>query len=49
MTAQVRIWVATDDSDPRGSVENEDTVFVPEQRRPVENDFAAEHIILGYN
>ncbi|MEU8414312.1 hypothetical protein AB0C24_16125 [Amycolatopsis japonica] len=49
MAAQVRIWVVTDDLDPRGTVEADATVFVPEPRKAAENDFPAEHIVLGYN
>ncbi|MGW4828960.1 hypothetical protein ACWEOG_15370 [Amycolatopsis japonica] len=49
MTAQVRIWVVTDDLDPRGAVEADSTAFVPEPRQAAENDFPAEHIVLGYN
>ncbi|MFI5565342.1 hypothetical protein ACIA2T_39125 [Amycolatopsis japonica] len=46
MAAQVRIWVVTDDLGPR---EADTTVFVPEPRKATENDFPAEHIVLGYN
>lgn len=49
MTAQVRIWVVTDDFDPRGITETEETAFVPEPRRSAESESAAEHIVLGYN
>lgn len=49
MAAQVRIWVLTDDLDPSGAVEAGTTVFVPEPRKAAENDFPAEHIVLGYN
>ncbi|UMP01009.1 hypothetical protein [Amycolatopsis sp. EV170708-02-1] len=49
MTAQVRIWVVTDDLDPSGAAEADATAFVPEPRLAAENDFPAEHIVLGYN
>lgn len=49
MTAQVRIWVVTDDFHPSGISEIEETAFVPEPRGSAENEFPAEHIILGYN
>ncbi|WP_199745467.1 hypothetical protein [Amycolatopsis sp. WAC 04182] len=49
MTAQVRIWVVTDDFDPRAAAEAGAAVTIPEPRQSGENDFPAEHIILGYN
>ncbi|MGY6655057.1 hypothetical protein ACXIZN_23110 [Amycolatopsis sp. TRM77291] len=49
MTAQVRIWVVTDDFDPRGGAEAVAAVVVPEPRQATENDFPAENIVLGYN
>ncbi len=49
MTAQVRIWVVTDDFDPRGIVEADETAFVPEPRQSPENEAGGDHIVLGYN
>ncbi|WP_167369675.1 hypothetical protein [Amycolatopsis orientalis] len=49
MTAQVRIWVVTDDFDPRGITDTDETVVVPEPRRAAENEFVSENVILGYN
>ncbi len=49
MAAQVRIWVVTDDLDPRGILESEEVPFIPEQRRPAEREYLTEHIVLGYN
>ncbi|MEU3626854.1 hypothetical protein [Amycolatopsis coloradensis] len=49
MTAQVRIWVVTDDFDPRGITETEQAAIVPEPRWSAENEATAEHIVLGYN
>jgi hypothetical protein len=49
MTPQVRIWVVTDDFDPRGIPEAEDAPFLPEPRRPAERECLSEHIVLGYN
>lgn len=49
MAAQVRIWVVTDDFDPRGAAEAGAAAVVPEPRQAPENDFPAEHIVLGYN
>ncbi|GAB3731794.1 hypothetical protein GCM10027598_55140 [Amycolatopsis oliviviridis] len=49
MTAQVRIWVVTDDFDPRGIDGTDAAPFVPEPRQPAESEFPAEHIVLGYN
>ncbi|MBE1579149.1 hypothetical protein ACFORH_42455 [Amycolatopsis roodepoortensis] len=39
----------TDDFDPRGAAEAVPEAVVPEPRRAPENDFPAEHIVLGYN
>jgi len=39
----------TDDFDPRGIVETEETAFVPEPRQSAENEFAGDNIVLGYN
>ncbi|MFE6617066.1 hypothetical protein [Amycolatopsis sp. NPDC057786] len=39
----------TDDFDPRGATEAGAATIVPEPRQAAENDFPAEHIILGYN
>ncbi|MFC3448615.1 hypothetical protein [Amycolatopsis speibonae] len=39
----------TDDFDPRGLAEAAPVAFVPEPRQPAENEFPAEHIVLGYN
>jgi hypothetical protein len=49
MTAQVGIWVVTDDFDLRPVIDTEETAFVPESRIPVERESLREHIILGYN
>ncbi|WP_410658261.1 hypothetical protein [Amycolatopsis sp. lyj-112] len=49
MTAQVRIWVVTDDFHPGGITESGEQAIIPEPRQSAENEFPAEHIVLGYN
>ncbi|WP_280632798.1 hypothetical protein [Amycolatopsis alba] len=39
----------TDDFGPRGIDEADAAAFVPEPRQSAENDFPADHIVLGYN
>ncbi|UUV34457.1 hypothetical protein NQK81_13715 [Amycolatopsis roodepoortensis] len=39
----------TDDFDPCGAAEAVPAAVVPEPRHAPENDFPAEHIVLGYN
>jgi hypothetical protein len=42
MTAQVRIWVVTDDFDPCGIAGTDETALVPEPRRAAEDESPAE-------
>jgi hypothetical protein len=49
MTAQMEIWVVTDDLDTRAVLATEKAVFVPAPRDPAEREFLSEHIVLGYN
>ncbi|MFD5091628.1 hypothetical protein ACFWMR_13565 [Amycolatopsis thailandensis] len=39
----------TDDFDPSGVADADVAAFVPEPRQTGENEFPAEHIVLGYN
>ncbi|WP_409495142.1 hypothetical protein [Amycolatopsis sp. cmx-11-12] len=39
----------TDDFDPRGITETEETAIAWEPRRSAESESPAEHVVLGYN